>query len=117
MLNNISQIFKAQGDYETALSYLKQSLVIQKQIGDRAGLCATLFNIGHIHTQNNQTQEAISAWVNSYVIAKQIGLVQGLQVLARLAPQLGMPEGLEGWEQLARRIQNGEKIEFEVGGE
>ena len=112
-LNNISQVFKAQGDYETALSYLKQSLAIQRQIGDKAGLCATLFNMGHIHLQNEQPQDAVSAWLTVYRIAKEINLAQALQALANLAPQLGLPEGLEGWENLAQRIQNGEKIQFE----
>ena len=107
-LNNISALYHAQGDYETALAYLKQSLVIRQQIGDRAGLCTTLFNMGHIHAQNNQMQEAAGAWVTSYMIAKQINLAQGLQALADLAPQLGMPEGLAGWEALAQRMQSEE---------
>ena len=104
-LNNISQIFKAQGDYETALGYLKQSLRIRQQIGDKAGLCATLFNMGHIHAQNEQIPEAFNAWVNAYIIAKQINGAQVLQALSQLAPQLGLPEGLEGWAQLAQRLQ------------
>ncbi len=51
------------GDYDTAVQYLKQSLAIRQQIGDMAGLCATLFNMGHIHWQNEQQDEAVSAWV------------------------------------------------------
>jgi ATP/maltotriose-dependent transcriptional regulator MalT len=111
-LNNISQIYDAQGDYETALKYLQQSLAIQQQIGDKAGLCATLFNMGHIHMQNNQVKEAVNAWVTVYVLAKQMNLAQALQALASLAPQLGLPEGLAGWENLAQRIQSGEQLEF-----
>jgi len=95
------------GDYETALAYLKPSLDIRRQIGDKAGLCATLFNMGHIHMQNKQVREAFSAWVTAYVIAKQIGYAQVLQALANLAPQLGLPEGLEGWEELAKRTVDG----------
>ena len=104
-LNNISQIFKAQGDYETALTYLQQALAICQQIGDKAGLCATLFNMGHIHAQNKQIQEAVNAWVTVYVIAKQINEHQALQALSQLAPQLGLPEGLQGWEMLAERMK------------
>ena len=44
-LNNISQIFKARGDYETALTYLKDSLAIQREIGDKSGEGTTLSNI------------------------------------------------------------------------
>jgi len=91
------------GDYETALSYLKQSLAIMQQIGDKAGLCATLFNIGHIHLQNDENQEAVDAWVTVYLLAKQMNLARVLSALANLAPELGMPEGLAGWEMLAQR--------------
>jgi tetratricopeptide (TPR) repeat protein len=87
MLNNIGQIYYAQGEYETALKYLTQSLAIQQQIGDKAGLCATLFNMGHIHAQNGQIQEAVSAWVISYLIAKPMNLAQVLKALADLAPR------------------------------
>jgi tetratricopeptide (TPR) repeat protein len=107
-LNNISQIFKARGDYETALAYLQKSLAIQQQIGDNAGLCVTLFNMGHIHAKNQQIQEAVGVRVTAYRIAKQIGHAQILQALAKLAPQLGLPSGLEGWEELARRAENPE---------
>ena len=103
--NNISQIYNAQGDYATALTYLQQALAISQQIGDKAGLCATLFNMGHIHAQNKQIQEAVSAWVTVYLIAKQINEYRVLQALSQLAPQLGLPAGLQGWEMLAQRFQ------------
>ena len=77
-----------------------------QQIGDKAGLCVTLFNMGHIHAQNKQMQEAVNAWVNVYIIAKPMGLANVLQALSQLAPQLGLPEGLAGWEQLAQRAQS-----------
>ena len=96
------------GDYDTALAYLQQSLQIWQEIGDKAGLCATLFNMGHIHRQNGSIQEAVGAWVTVYVLAKKIRLAQALQALAQLAPQLGLPDGLEGWEMLARQFGNGE---------
>jgi hypothetical protein len=91
------------GQGKTALTYLKQSLAIRQQIGDKAGLCATLFNMGHIHVQNEQIQEALEAWVTVYVIAKGMNLAQALQALANLAPHIGLPEGLEGWEGLAQQ--------------
>ena len=48
-LNNISQIYDARGDYDTALKYLEDSLKIAKEIGDKAGEAATLNNIGSIY--------------------------------------------------------------------
>uniref|UniRef100_UPI00055DB7CA tetratricopeptide repeat protein n=1 Tax=Teredinibacter turnerae TaxID=2426 RepID=UPI00055DB7CA len=99
-------IFKARGDYETALSYLKQSLAIQQEIGDVAGLCAALFNMGHIYFQNEQGSEAINAWLSVYRLAKPMQLAQVLEALARLAEDLGLNEhlgvksGLSAWEVL-----------------
>lgn len=111
-INNIANIYHEQGDYETAISYLKQAIAICQQIGDKAGLSVTLYTMGHSYLENEQSQEAANAWVDSYMIAKQIGLSRVLQALAELAPQMGLSEGFEGWEQLAQRIQNGEQIEF-----
>lgn len=93
------------GDYETALTYLKQALAIQQAIGDKAGLCATLFNMGHIHWQNEEVPQAISAWVTVYQIATGLNLAQALDALENLANQLGLPGGLDGWAQLARQLE------------
>lgn len=57
---------------------------------------------GVIYIQNKQLQKAISVWVTSYRIAKQIGLAEILEELSKLAPRLGLPEGFKGWEKLAR---------------
>jgi hypothetical protein len=51
-------------------------------------------------------QEAVGAWVTVYSMAKQMNLAQALQALANLAPQLGLPEGLDGWEMLAQRMES-----------
>ena len=103
-LNNIGQIFQARREYDGALEYLKRSLSIRQAIGDTAGLCATLFNMGHIHAQKKDMSNAISSWVTAYRIASKINLAQVLQALAALAPQLGLPEGLEGWAMLAKQM-------------
>ena len=98
-LNNISQIYDARGDYERALSYLTQALAIRQEIGDVAGLCATLFNMAHIHWENKEQQQALSTWLTVYKLAKQMNLAQALEALDGLGKQLGM-EGLSGWEVL-----------------
>ncbi|WP_292989666.1 tetratricopeptide repeat protein [Nitrosomonas sp.] len=91
-------------NFETALDYLKKSLAIQQEIGDKAGLCATLFNIGHIHLQNGEVPDALKAWITVYGIAKKIHLAQALQALESLADNLGLPGGLDGWETLAGKL-------------
>ena len=75
-----------------------------QEIGDSAGLCTTLFNMGHIYLQNEDISNAVSSWVTAYRIASKISLAQVLQALADLAPRLGLPEGLEGWEMLAKQM-------------
>jgi len=103
-LNNISTIYHAQGDDQTAVGYLRQSLAIQQEIGDVAGLCTTLFNMGALHWEKGEQAEAIRAWVRVYRQARPMGLKQVLDALEGLAGQLGLPGGLDAWEELARRM-------------
>lgn len=95
------------GDYDTALEYLKKSLAFQQEIGDPAGICATLFNIGHIHYTNDEIPQALQAWGTVYRLAKSINLAQVLDALEGLASQLKLPGGLDGWEKLAKKMPTG----------
>jgi hypothetical protein len=61
--------------------------------------------MGHIFLQNEQQQEAVTAWVTVYRLAQPMGLAQVLQALEGLAGQLGLPGGLQGWEELSRRME------------
>lgn len=105
ILNNIAGIYRTQDD-EIALDYLQQSLAIQRAIGNIAGMCASLLNLGHIHAQKGEMDEAMGAWLTVYRLAKPMGLAQMLEALAQLAPQVGLPEGLKGWETLAQQTQD-----------
>jgi tetratricopeptide (TPR) repeat protein len=101
------QIAKSQkmgGQLEPALHSLKKALDHCLEIGDRSGLCATLFNIGHIHMQNNEPGEAVAAWTTVYAIAREIKLAQALNALESLARQLGQ-EGLAFWDNLRKQIK------------
>ncbi len=98
----------SRSDYDTTLQYLKQSLAIQQEIGDSAGLCATLFNIGHIHWKNKEQPQALSVWVTVYRTAKPMGLAQALEALEGLAKSLGLPGGMEAWEALGRQMDEAE---------
>jgi tetratricopeptide (TPR) repeat protein len=72
-LNNISQIYKARGDYGTALKYLEQSLVIRREIGDRAGEGTTLNNIGQIYDARGDYAAALKYLERSLDIRREIG--------------------------------------------
>lgn len=80
------------------LGYLQNSLKIRQEIGDMAGMCPTLFNMGHIHWQNEEKKEAFAKWIAAYQIAKKIGFAQALDALDSLAKKLG-GDGLAFWEQ------------------
>ena len=93
------------GGYDTALGFLQQSLAISREIGDTAGLCATLFNIGHIHAHNKEYQKAMEAWLTVYQMASQCNLAQLLEALEQLAGQIGLEGGLDGWARLEKQIE------------
>ncbi|WP_018275259.1 CHAT domain-containing protein [Teredinibacter turnerae] len=66
------------GDYETALSYLKQSLAILQEIGDRSGEGTTLNNISQIYDAKGDYEAALSYLKQSLTIRQEIGDVAGL---------------------------------------
>ncbi|MEN9374619.1 MAG: hypothetical protein RIR79_2171 [Pseudomonadota bacterium] len=80
------------------LRYLQDSLKITQEIGNASGMCSTLFNMGHIHLENDEPQEAVGKWVAAYQIAKKIDLAQALDALDNWAKELG-GDGLAYWEQ------------------
>ena len=61
------------GDYETALNYLKQSLAIQQEIGDKAGEGTTLNNISQIHDARGDYETALNYLKQSLAIQQEIG--------------------------------------------
>ena len=72
-LNNISQIYKARGDYGTALKYLEQSLAISKEIGDRRGEAVTSWNIGTTYADQGDLAEAEQYMSRTVEIDEAIG--------------------------------------------
>jgi hypothetical protein len=45
------------------LDYLQQSLKIRREIGDAAGMCATLFNLGNNYWAKDNKKQAYAYWV------------------------------------------------------
>ena len=72
-LNNISQIYKARGDYAAALTYLEQSLAIQREIGDKAGEGITCWNIGFIYKNQGDLVRAEEYISRAVEIAEATG--------------------------------------------
>ncbi|HLO32067.1 MAG TPA: serine/threonine-protein kinase [Anaerolineales bacterium] len=104
-LGNLGIVYTQLGELQHALEYYEQRLKIAGEIDDLTGICSTLFNMGHLYVQIGQVRAAAHAWGTVYVLAKQANLDQALQRLSDLAPKVGLPEGLNGWEALAQHMQ------------
>ena len=102
-MGELGNLYFSLGEFAEASSCWKESLTISREIGDIAGMCPTLFNIGRIHMQNQEPQQAMSAWISAYVFARKLDLAEALEHLDGLAKQIG-GSGLEIWEQLAAQF-------------
>jgi tetratricopeptide (TPR) repeat protein len=71
--NNLSQVYKARGDYDTALRYLEQSLQICREIGDKAGEGTTLNNLGLIYQARGDYDTALRYSEQSLQLRREIG--------------------------------------------
>ncbi|HHJ13229.1 MAG TPA: tetratricopeptide repeat protein [Gammaproteobacteria bacterium] len=61
------------GNYSAALGYLKQSLAIQQEIGDKAGEGTTLNNLSQIHATRGDYDTALDYLKQSLAIQQEIG--------------------------------------------
>ncbi len=72
-----ARILKLQGDLDTALGYLKQSLAIRQEIGDRQGEGTTLNNIAANYNARGDYGTALTYLKQSLAIQQEIGDRQG----------------------------------------
>jgi tetratricopeptide (TPR) repeat protein len=77
-LSNLSGIYRARGDYDTALGYLEQSLAICREIGDKAGEGTTLNNLSLIYDARGDYDTALGYLEQSLAIQREIGDKAGL---------------------------------------
>nr|VFK15115.1 MAG: hypothetical protein BECKLPF1236B_GA0070989_107210 [Candidatus Kentron sp. LPFa] len=110
--DDTTAIHQTEEECELALDRLTRRLAIQREIGDRAGMCRTLFNMGYICRTQGETQEdAINTMIHflaAYWIAKETGETRVLCALEELAHDLEVvsegAEGLAVWERLAMEL-------------
>ena len=81
------------GDYETALGYLKQSLTIRQQIGDKAGEGTTLNNISLIYRAQGDYETALGYLKQSLTMRQQIGDIKGESVTLNNISQILQVKG------------------------
>ena len=58
ILNNLANVFHAQGDYKQAVTYLQQALQNYKKIGDQQRVSMTLNNLGTLQMDQGNYEEA-----------------------------------------------------------
>ncbi|CAK8723501.1 MAG: Tetratricopeptide repeat-containing protein [Candidatus Electronema aureum] len=71
-LNNISQIYNAQGDYGKALDYLEQSLTIRTEVGDKKGECTIMNNIAALAYDKGDYPKALKFFVQILPLRREM---------------------------------------------
>jgi tetratricopeptide (TPR) repeat protein len=63
--NNLGSAYYSLGEYQQAIEYHQQSLVIAQEIGDRRGEADSWFNLANVLNKLNRKQDAMGAYRNS----------------------------------------------------
>ncbi|MCX6578912.1 MAG: tetratricopeptide repeat protein [Candidatus Aminicenantes bacterium] len=69
-------MIQGRGDYAAALEKYEQSLKIKEELGDRAGVAASLNNIGMIYHQQKKYPEAFENYQIAFSILTELGSPQ-----------------------------------------
>ncbi len=72
-LISLGNAYDSLGQYQRAIDFQQQSLVITQQIGDRSGEANSLGNLGNAYYSLGQYQQAIDFYQQSLAIKQQIG--------------------------------------------
>ncbi len=77
-LNNLSGIYKNQGNSRKAMAYSNESLAIYKELGDQKGEALCLNNIGFIYNNQGDIPKALEYYHKSLSIQEDIGDQKGI---------------------------------------
>ena len=77
VLGNIGLIYRAKGDVDEALKYLKIALRIHREIGYKQGEASDLGNIGLVYNAKGDVDEALKYLKDALRIHREIGYKQG----------------------------------------
>ena len=102
-----------QGNYAQALEQYQKSLRFQEEIGDKAGIAATLNNIGETHRSQGDQTKALKDFQKSLRIQEEIGNKTGI---ARSLNNLGIVHYGEGhYAKALEHFQKSLRIRDEIG--
>ena len=72
-LNNIGDIYDAQGQLDRALDYLQRALALREQVGNPAAIAGSLNNIGMIYREQGQIDRALDYHLRALALNEQVG--------------------------------------------
>jgi len=78
LCNELGLIHDARGDYAAALAWYERSVVLQEELGDRAGLAPTYNNIGRVHYARGEYGAALEWYAKSVALEEGLGDRAGL---------------------------------------
>ena len=85
--HHLAMVEQAQGHYAEALSLYQQSLAIEEELGNRAGIAQTLHQLAMLQQDQGHYAEALSLYQQSLEIAEELGDRAGI---ATTCGQLGI---------------------------
>jgi tetratricopeptide (TPR) repeat protein len=77
-LTSLGNAYDSLGDYQQAIDYHQQALVIFQEIGDRSGIAISLNNLANAYQSLGEYQQAIVYDQQSLVIKQEIGARSGI---------------------------------------
>jgi tetratricopeptide (TPR) repeat protein len=78
MMNNLGSLYNGQGKIEDAEKFLRESLEIKRQLGDKHGIAMSLYNLGILFKDQGKMDEAEKFHHESLEIRRQLGDKQGI---------------------------------------
>ncbi|QSV56896.1 MAG: tetratricopeptide repeat protein [Dolichospermum sp. UKL201] len=91
-LNNLGEIHKSLGDYQTAIIFYEQSLDIKREIGDIRGEANAWFNLGLSLEKVDREQDALGAYRNARELYQTMGLDDKVQNCNNAIEDLSQPQ-------------------------
>ncbi|AKB46978.1 hypothetical protein MSKOL_1201 [Methanosarcina sp. Kolksee] len=114
-LHAIGIIHQHQGDYEEAMKNYRQSMEIEKELGDKSGIAKTLHQLGNIHQLQGKYDEAVKDYNQSLKIGEELG---DKSVIAYSLHSLGMIHHRQGnYGKAVRNYNQSLKIKEDLGDE
>ena len=112
-ISNIGVAYYYMNDFNKALEFLKSSLIIRREIGDKKEIIISLNNLGIIYEDINENELALKYYLESMEIESEIGNKEGI---AGSLNNIGMVyENLSDYTKALEYFRRSEQIYMELG--